>query len=77
MNPTIFPSPSTFRPDRWLKGTKYNRELERYLVNFGKGSRSCLGMKCVPSPSPLSPPRIPPFEQFTYVKLVSLTQSST
>jgi cytochrome P450 len=41
MNPSIFPDPETFRPERWLDKEK---RLERYLVSFGKGSRQCLGM---------------------------------
>jgi cytochrome P450 len=45
MNATIFPEPSKFRPERWLKDSKYNRSLEKYLVNFGKGTRQCVGMK--------------------------------
>lgn len=45
MSENIFPDPTKFRPDRWLKDSKFNRSLERYLVNFGKGSRQCLGMK--------------------------------
>jgi cytochrome P450 len=39
-NPTIFPSPRTFNPDRWVN----NPGLKRYLVGFSKGSRQCLGM---------------------------------
>jgi len=45
MNEKIFPEPSKFRPERWLKEGKYNRALEKYLVNFGKGTRQCVGMK--------------------------------
>ena len=40
MDPTIFPEPECFRPDRWVN----NKHLERYLVAFGKGSRICLGI---------------------------------
>ena len=39
-NPSIFPSPRTFNPDRWVN----NSGLKRYLVSFNKGSRQCLGM---------------------------------
>lgn len=35
----VFPSPSTFRPERWLEQPR----LDRYQVAFGKGSRICLG----------------------------------
>jgi cytochrome P450 len=41
MNPTIFPDPETFDPERWLDKKK---RLDRYLVSFGKGSRQCLGI---------------------------------
>ncbi|KAF8850501.1 putative cytochrome P450 [Acephala macrosclerotiorum] len=43
-NPRLFPDPFTFRPERWLKDGQYNRSLDKYLVNFGRGSRQCLGM---------------------------------
>ncbi|KAI9769290.1 MAG: hypothetical protein M1839_003767 [Geoglossum umbratile] len=41
-NSSIFPSPLTFNPDRWL-GIE-GRKLDRYLVPFGKGTRQCLGI---------------------------------
>lgn len=42
----IFPEPTKFDPERWLKqnGVR-DATLEKYLVNFGRGSRMCLGMK--------------------------------
>lgn len=40
LNPTIFPEPKLFRPERWLD----NPSLSRYLVSFSKGSRGCLGI---------------------------------
>ena len=40
-DPTIFPDPHTFNPDRWLNAPK---RLDRYLVTFSKGTRSCLGI---------------------------------
>jgi len=44
-NPAIFPEPKEFRPDRWLKGGDSSKErLSKYLVNFSKGTRMCLGM---------------------------------
>lgn len=46
-NPKLFPDPFAFRPERWLKDGQYNRSLDKYLVNFGRGSRQCLGMKFV------------------------------
>lgn len=50
MNHTIFPSPETFFPERWLveppsnHNNKNNNPLKRYLVPFTKGPRQCLGM---------------------------------
>ncbi|KAF1948662.1 putative cytochrome P450 [Byssothecium circinans] len=43
-NPAIFPKPSTFLPERWLAPEiNGGRQLERYLVAWGKGTRSCVG----------------------------------
>ncbi len=46
-DPEIFPEPRTFKPDRWMNNpkTKTGESLERYYVGFGKGTRSCLGIK--------------------------------
>ncbi|KAI9711590.1 MAG: hypothetical protein M1820_002155 [Bogoriella megaspora] len=41
-NPIIFPNPDSFIPDRWLRDDA--RALERYLVTFGRGTRSCVGI---------------------------------
>jgi cytochrome P450 len=41
-NPNIFPNPKKFDPDRWFE--KDAERLDRYLVNFSKGTRSCLGI---------------------------------
>lgn len=46
-NETIFPDPLKFDPQRWM-GEKKRQQLERYLVNFSKGTRSCAGIKYVP-----------------------------
>jgi cytochrome P450 len=40
MDPSIFPQPERFNPDRWLGEAR----LDRYLVSFGKGTRICLGI---------------------------------
>lgn len=42
MDDSIFPDPLTFEPNRWLDGDAAH--LDRYLVAFSKGSRSCAGM---------------------------------
>lgn len=43
-NPAIFPEPFSFVPERWVE----NPQLKpRYLLAFGRGSRSCLGLKGV------------------------------
>ncbi|KAK1818116.1 hypothetical protein LTR12_007523 [Friedmanniomyces endolithicus] len=41
-HPTLFPDPETFSPERWLGPDA--AKLERYLVNFSKGTRNCLGI---------------------------------
>ena len=40
LNPTIFPEPKQFKPERWLE----NPHLDKYLVSFSKGPRACIGM---------------------------------
>ncbi|KAL6718626.1 hypothetical protein ACLMJK_002860 [Lecanora helva] len=42
-DPTIFPSPRSFRPSRWLESS--STDLRKYLVSFSKGTRQCLGIK--------------------------------
>jgi cytochrome P450 len=41
-NASIFPEPKTFNADRWLGSNA--KELEKYLVSFSRGPRSCLGI---------------------------------
>jgi cytochrome P450 len=41
LNPELFPSPNEFLPERWLEPGA--DRLKKYLVNFTKGSRICLG----------------------------------
>ncbi|KAI9644280.1 hypothetical protein NHQ30_007636 [Ciborinia camelliae] len=43
-NETIFPSSHQFIPERWiLSDGTINHALERYLVTFSKGTRTCIG----------------------------------
>ena len=46
---SIFPLSRDFVPDRWLGDPKTEDgvPLERFLVSFGRGTRSCLGIKYV------------------------------
>ncbi|KAJ0417671.1 cytochrome P450 [Aspergillus carlsbadensis] len=44
MDPTIFPSPKTFNPARWIEATANGVKLTKYLATFGVGPRSCLGI---------------------------------
>jgi len=39
-NPTLFPNPRTFEPERFLQ----HPEMKRYLITFSKGSRACVGL---------------------------------
>ena len=41
-NAKIFPDPKVFKPERWLDPAEKTR-LGKYLVNFSKGTRGCLG----------------------------------
>lgn len=41
-NPDIFPDPISFVPERWMG--EENQSLDKYLVAFSKGPRSCLGI---------------------------------
>ena len=42
LDPTVFPDPHTFKPDRWLEPSK---DLEQHLVAFSRGVRQCIGVK--------------------------------
>ena len=39
-DPSIFPDPHAFRPERWIEDPR----LDQFLVSFSKGSRQCLGI---------------------------------
>jgi cytochrome P450 len=46
-DPYIFPGPHDFRPERW-EGDPVapdGKPLSRYLISFGRGTRSCVGMQ--------------------------------
>ncbi|EUC29264.1 hypothetical protein COCCADRAFT_40322 [Bipolaris zeicola 26-R-13] len=45
-DPKLFPNPDKFIPERWLDNpmTSTGHPLSKYLTNFGKGPRMCLGM---------------------------------
>lgn len=45
----IYPDSQSFVPERWLESPKTSNgsPLDRYFVSFGKGARSCLGIKYV------------------------------
>ncbi|OJJ96495.1 hypothetical protein ASPACDRAFT_54396 [Aspergillus aculeatus ATCC 16872] len=44
-DPTIFPAPTRFLPDRWLLAPEEALHLQRYLVPASKGTLGCLGQK--------------------------------
>jgi cytochrome P450 len=46
-NPTIFPNPQSYDPERWLVAPEERKRLEKYLQPFGKGSRACIGQQYV------------------------------
>lgn len=41
-DPSIFPHPHSFVPDRWLSDV--TPQMTRSLVPFARGSRNCIGM---------------------------------
>lgn len=43
-DPTVLPEPEKFFPERWLDPIK-GKNLEKYLVNFSKRSRQCIGIQ--------------------------------
>ncbi|KAK3073430.1 hypothetical protein LTR53_005008 [Teratosphaeriaceae sp. CCFEE 6253] len=45
-NHDIFPSPSTFDPDRWLNANaEEERRMQQAFVPFSRGSRNCIGQE--------------------------------
>jgi cytochrome P450 len=43
MDPSIFPEPHTFNPERWASPDA-RQKLDRYLFSFSRGPRSCQGI---------------------------------
>ena len=43
-DPKIFPDPLQFHPERWIEAEEKGFPLQRYMVSWGKGSRSCVGI---------------------------------
>jgi cytochrome P450 len=44
-NEDIFPDSYSFKPERWLDTNgKKNKDLDKFLLTFSKGSRQCLGI---------------------------------
>ncbi|KAH8704058.1 cytochrome P450 [Talaromyces proteolyticus] len=43
-NEDLFPGPEEFKPSRWMDPSAAIKNLDHYLVSFGKGSRQCVGM---------------------------------
>ena len=43
----IFPDSFIYKPERWLNSPKApdGKQLSRYMVAFGRGTRSCVGMQ--------------------------------
>ena len=39
--PTIFPNPKAWIPERWIE----NPKLDRYILTFGRGTRMCIGIE--------------------------------
>lgn len=44
---SIFPDSFSYRPERWLGSPQApdGRQLTRYLVTFGRGTRACAGLQ--------------------------------
>jgi cytochrome P450 len=49
LDPSIFPEPLEFRPERWLPGNPDLERISRAYLPFGRGSRMCIGLKYVES----------------------------
>ncbi|KAF7534875.1 hypothetical protein G7054_g5860 [Neopestalotiopsis clavispora] len=43
-DPSLFPNPLSFDPDRWFRAQHEGVNLSKFVVSFSKGSRQCLGI---------------------------------
>ena len=43
-NEDIYPNPTKFDPERWLKGEESQRLQKEHLASFSRGARRCIGM---------------------------------
>ncbi|KAL3465726.1 cytochrome P450 [Aspergillus heterothallicus] len=44
MDERIYPDPTAFKPERWLKAAEAGYDLDKYFAPFSKGTRGCLGV---------------------------------
>lgn len=44
LDPEIFPEPRKFDPDRYARAAEQGERLDKYLVSFSRGGRSCAGI---------------------------------
>lgn len=44
LDPEVFPEPHRFDPDRFARAAGAGQRLDRYLVSFSRGGRSCAGI---------------------------------
>uniref|UniRef100_A0A093VAB6 Trichodiene oxygenase n=1 Tax=Talaromyces marneffei PM1 TaxID=1077442 RepID=A0A093VAB6_TALMA len=44
LDENIYPNPTKYDPERWIRATKQGINLTKYLTAFSKGTRMCLGM---------------------------------
>ena len=47
LDPSYFPEPSRFLPERWLSNNPGLARMERVFVPYGRGPRVCIGMRYV------------------------------
>ncbi|KAF3914190.1 hypothetical protein ABW20_dc0100747 [Dactylellina cionopaga] len=52
MNPTVFPDPFKWNPERWLAPD--TKEMEQYFMPFSRGARICIGLNLAWAELPLT-----------------------